>query len=846
MAKGKNRKVNNKRKKQDDILRGDVKKHIAAILLFLFALIFTLSIFNQAGVIGKFLGKILTALFGQGKYILPILMVALGVMYFRRMKPVRYILATSGMFLSLLTGLGLLHIFYETDEMIEVAKNGLGGGYIGLAVAYSLVTLIGKFAAVITLISLILIGFMLLLNIPILNLFTKIVDSLKRDDSKDLEHTGEPLLASDKGVGTSVMESIKQKKDKDYNQKERKDGLWKRLFRRSNEKKKKSVVGDKSKGNNKMKDDKAVVLTKKDLKHNIKKIRFADEVDLDNHNGGVIIKEIDNHQLNNENLKDDSTEVDFRRRSINKTKKAVSGKQNAVNKQWKQPILSIFEKSKGDGGKNNIEENIETIQRTTREFGIELKPAGYNVGPTVTQYTFSPPPGVMLSKIVNLQNNLALSLASPAIRIEAPIPGTSLVGVEVPNTKPTMIRLGGLLEEDEFQEDGNHLTIALGKDVNGNSVIAALEKMPHLLVAGSTNTGKSVCINAILSALLFKNSPEDLQLILVDPKRVELSFYNDIPHLLTKVIVDMNKVVNALKWATVEMDSRYKLLEEAGAKNIVSYNEKVELGEMRKVTNVETGEVTEEPLRKMPYIVIVIDELADLMATHGKEVEGMIVRLSQMARAVGIHLILSTQRPDTNVITGTIKNNIPARIAFKVASQIDSRTILDRPGAEKLLGNGDMLYMGPGYPQPVRIQGPFVSEMETRKLIKYIKNQAKKINFSKDDELQNSLEGKLEERVASGDVREGENYDDDELYPQAKELVIQAGKASISSIQRRLRIGYNRAARIVDLLEENGVVGPENGSKPREVLIASEQMVDEVSGPEDDMEVQEERDRREF
>ncbi len=843
MTKGKKKKTNyNKKanKNQDSILRRDVKKHITAILLFLFALIFTLSIFNQAGVVGKFLGKILTVLFGQGKYILPVLMMALGVMYFRKMKPIRYVFATGGMFLSLLTGLGLLHIFYKTDKMVSIAKEGLGGGYIGLAVAYSLVTLVGKFAAIITLISLILIGFMLLVNFPILNLFSKMAENFKKDSDEELKHTGEALLTDSKTGTTSVMESMNKMEKKENQKNGKKKNLWQRLFGNGRSKKN-DIADNKSKNSNKAQNDGEVVLTKKDLKNNIKKIQFVDEISPEDSEREVV-KKNSNHRSVNENL----AEINFKRQSPAKNKKNTIHRKSTNNKQWKQPILSIFEKSKGGNNKDNIEENIELIQQTTRDFGIELEPAGYNVGPTVTQYTFSPPPGVMLSKIVNLHSNLALALASPAIRIEAPIPGTSLVGIEVPNTKPTMIRLGSLLGEDEFQDDENHLTVALGKDVNGNSVIAALERMPHLLVAGSTNTGKSVCINAILSALLFKNSPEDLQLILVDPKRVELSFYNGIPHLLTKVIVDMNKVVNALKWATVEMDSRYKLLEEVGAKNIVSYNEKVEMGEMRKITDVETGEVTEEPLRKMPYIVIVIDELADLMATHGKEVEGLIVRLSQMARAVGIHLILSTQRPDTNVITGTIKNNIPARIAFKVGGQVDSRTILDRPGAEKLLGNGDMLYIGPGYPQAVRIQGPFVSEVETRKLIKYIKNQAKKIHFSKDDELQDSLENKLEEKVVSGDLLEGENSEDSELYSQAKELVLQAGEASISAVQRRLGIGYNRAARIVDLLEKNGIVGPKNGSKPRKVLITGEQMVDEVSGPEDDMEVQEERDRREF
>jgi S-DNA-T family DNA segregation ATPase FtsK/SpoIIIE len=800
--------------------------------LFLFALIFTLSIFNQAGIIGQFIGKILMILFGLGKYVLPVLMMSLGGMYFRRMQPIRYALATTGMILFFLAGLGLLHLFYDLDEMIDIVGTGMGGGYIGFGIAYALVKLIGRFAGTITLFSLILIGFMLLFNLPVFNLLYRIRDSFKREGDDDLpEHSGEPLLA--KGEQTdSLMQLTKNKNKLDDDSK--KEGLFKRLFHRNKNKEKKNE-------NKEEEENEDEVVNKKDLKNNIKSVKFVEDG----------LPEVKNSfkKVNSENIEITNSlkEVPIQQsQEIRATKKSFVKKTVGQKTKWKQPTVAIFEKSKGDSGETNVEQNIEIIQQTLAEFGIVVEPAGYNIGPTVTQYTFSPPPGVMLSKIVNLQSNLALSLASSAVRIEAPIPRTSLIGIEVPNAKPTMVRLGGMLEEEDFQSGDSHLTIALGKDVNGHSIIASLEKMPHVLVAGSTNTGKSISINVILSSLLFKNAPDDLKLILVDPKRVELSFYNGIPHLLTKVIVDMNKVVNSLKWATGEMDSRYKLLEEAGSKNIETYNEKVEMGEMRKVVNLETGEETEEPLIKMPYIVIVIDELADLMATHGKEVEALIVRLSQMARAVGIHLILSTQRPDTNVITGTIKNNIPARISFKVASQIDSRTILDRPGAEKLLGNGDMLYMGPGHPQPIRIQGPFVSEAETRKLIKYIKNQAKKVNFVEDENLQDSLENKLEEKIVAGDVLEGEHSDDDELYPQAKELVIQAGKASISLVQRKLRVGYNRAARIVDLLEENGVVGPENGSKAREVLIASEVMVDEVSGPEDDMEVQAERDKRAF
>jgi S-DNA-T family DNA segregation ATPase FtsK/SpoIIIE len=836
------KKKTGKKNKNEEVLRSDVKKHIVAVVLFLFALIFTLSIFNQAGIVGRFIGNILTALFGVGKYALPVLMMSLGVMYFKKMQPIRYALATTGMILFFLSGLGLLHLFYDLDKMVDIAREGLGGGYIGFGIAYSLLKLVGKFVGAITLFALALIGFMLLFNLSIFNLLYRLKDSLKdEDEGGDLpEHSGEPLLS--KGdQGESLMKSL-NKSTESASLPEKKRGLFSGLFKW---RKKENETPVKEKEVMVKSENKEEGITKKDLKNNIKSIKFIDdglpEVKDNSKNNSTQNTTIKSVTTGGENIL-----TDTKKSGQSAVRKTFSKKKLGEKTDWKQPKVSIFEKSQDNEGEANVEQNIEIIQRTLADFGIIVEPAGYNVGPTVTQYTFTPPSGVMLSKIVNLQSNLALSLAAPAVRVEAPIPGTSLIGIEVPNTKPTMVRLGGLLEETEFQADDSHLTIALGNDVNGNSIITSLEKMPHLLVAGSTNTGKSVCINVILSSLLFKNSPDDLQLILVDPKRVELSFYNGIPHLLTKVVVDMNKVVGVLRWATGEMDTRYKLLEEAGSKNIVTYNEKVEMGEMRKITNVETGEITEEPFEKMPYLVIVIDELADLMATHGKEVEGLIVRLSQMARAVGIHLILSTQRPDTNVITGTIKNNIPARIAFKVASQIDSRTILDRPGAEKLLGNGDMLYLGPGYPQPIRIQGPFVSESETRKLIKYIKNQGKRTNFNRNEKLRESLENKLEEKIVAGDVLEGENSDDDELYPQAKELVIQAGKASISSIQRKLRIGYNRAARIVDLLEENGVVGPENGSKPREVLIAGEQMMDEVSGPEDDMEVQAERDRREF
>jgi S-DNA-T family DNA segregation ATPase FtsK/SpoIIIE len=382
--------------------------------------------------------------------------------------------------------------------------------------------------------------------------------------------------------------------------------------------------------------------------------------------------------------------------------------------------------------------------------------------------------------------------------------------------------------------------LALGEDVSGNYIFGNLERMPHLMVAGATGTGKSVCINSLITALLYQNSPEDLKLIMVDPKRVELSFYNGIPHLLCNVIVENNKVLNSLKWAVGEMERRYKLLQEMSSVNIASFNEKVKSGKKRKITDPDTDETREESLSKLPYIVIIIDEVADLMGSHGREVEGAIVRLAQMARAVGIHLIVSTQRPSVEIITGLIKANITNRIAFQVASQIDSRTILDAAGAEKLLGKGDMLYLSSASPKPKRIQGVFIEESETRKVVEFIKSQKfeEKIDLpeNKVDEIQ--FGKSPEPDFSQGDISEFRgslNDEEDSLYEAAKEEVIRSGKASASLLQRRLRVGYARAARLLDVLESKEIIGPADGAKAREVFIKPE-AVNDYTDPKEDQE----------
>lgn len=451
--------------------------------------------------------------------------------------------------------------------------------------------------------------------------------------------------------------------------------------------------------------------------------------------------------------------------------------------------------SKAIGG--DTENNSKRIQQTLEKFGIPVEMGATKVGPTVTQYTFRPAEGVKLSRITTLNNDLSLALAAHPIRIEAPIPGQSLVGVEVPNRAKAIVGLREILEDDAFKQRKNNLMVALGKDVAGTVWLYDLTKMPHLLVAGATNSGKSVCLNAIIISLLYQNNPDDLRFIMVDPKRVELPTYNGIPHLLTPVITDVNKTINALKWCLNEMERRYDVLNQAGKRNIQSYN--------------SGGK------EKLPYIVFIIDELADFMMTSGKDMEAAIIRLAQMSRAIGIHLILATQRPSVDVITGLIKANVPTRIAFSVASLVDSKTILDSSGAEKLLGQGDMLFTSAEFSKPKRIQGAYLSDSEINDVVNFIKDKSGPAEY---------LEGITDRQKVGGNAGvglDGNRGDEDELFEEAKGIIIKAGKASTSMLQRRLSIGYGRAAKILDMLEEAGVIGPSNGAKPREVMISQEQ-----------------------
>ena len=478
-------------------------------------------------------------------------------------------------------------------------------------------------------------------------------------------------------------------------------------------------------------------------------------------------------------------------------------------KPFTAPPLSLLEKDKGKPETGDIKANANIIKRTLQNFNITVEMDEISIGPSVTRYALKPAEGVKLARIVGLNNDLSLALAAHPIRIEAPIPGKSLVGIEVPNTAKTMVGLATLLAAADYQDSDKPLLVSLGKDITGRAHFANLAKAPHVLIAGATGSGKSVTIHTLVTSLLYRNSPENLKFIMIDPKRVELTLYNKIPHLLTPVITDPKKAILALKWAGKEMSRRYDILEQSSVRDIDSYHKTVLAPAVAawKKAGAKTDDATVKLPETMPYIVVIIDELADIMQTYPRELESAIVRLAQMSRAVGIHLMISTQRPSVNVITGLIKANVPTRIALQVASQIDSRTILDQPG-------GDTLYLGGEMSKPVRLQAAYVSENEVKRVVKYLTDAYR-------DEVVSEINMTPTEAGATAAfdaMMDGDGEEEDDLYETAREAVTSAGKASTSYIQRKLGVGYSRAAKLMDMLEQHGVIGPANGSKAREIM----------------------------
>ena len=511
---------------------------------------------------------------------------------------------------------------------------------------------------------------------------------------------------------------------------------------------------------------------------------------------------------NRKNTKENTQAVAAETASVEQSVRAMEEQPQKI---YRIPPMNLLVKGKKGGGDSDahLRATALKLEQTLQNFGVGVHVTNASCGPSVTRYELQPEQGVKVSKIVGLADDIKLNLAVADLRIEAPIPGKAAVGIEVPNSENTAVMLRDLLESDEFKNSRSPISFAVGKDIAGKVVVADIAKMPHLLVAGATGSGKSVCINTLIMSIIYKADPEDVKLILVDPKVVELSVYNGIPHLMIPVVTDPKKAAGALNWAVAEMEKRYKLFAEYNVRDLKGFNEKVLRG--------ETGEDAE---KKLPQIIIIIDELADLMMVAPGEVEGAICRLAQLARAAGLHLILATQRPSVNVITGLIKANMPSRIAFSVSSGVDSRTIIDMNGAEKLLGKGDMLFYPSGYPKPVRVQGSFVSDKEVQKVVDYLIDKNGSTAYSNE----------LEEHMMTADVPtsisgvSAEDTDDRDVYfTEAGQLIIDKDRASIGMLQRMFKIGFNRAARIMDQLAEAGVVGPEEGTKPRKVLMSKEE-----------------------
>ncbi|OPJ57145.1 FtsK/SpoIIIE family DNA translocase [Alkalithermobacter paradoxus] len=499
-------------------------------------------------------------------------------------------------------------------------------------------------------------------------------------------------------------------------------------------------------------------------------------------------------------LKENALDSEQKQETINDNIDIVFSNANPKYLDYKIPPIDVLAKQNNisdNKDKKQILKNAKLLEKTLRDFGVEASINQVTKGPTITRYEIQPKSGVKVSKIVSLTDDIALSLAAKSIRIEAPIPGKSAIGIEVPNDEIQLVTLREVIESKEFVDSKSKLSFGLGKDISGMPIVTDISKMPHLLIAGATGSGKSVCVNTLITSILYKSKPDEVKFLMIDPKVVELGNYNGIPHLLIPVVTDPKKAACALAWAVNEMTKRYKLFADSSVRDIYSYNEKAE--------------------DKLPSIVIIIDELADLMMVSANEVEDAICRLAQMARAAGMHLIVATQRPSVDVITGVIKANIPSRIAFSVSSQTDSRTILDMGGAEKLLGKGDMLFYPIGASKPIRLQGAFISEKEVETVVEYIKGQIDEEIHYKEDIIEN-----INKNITV------DNSSDDELLEQAIEFVVSLQQASTSMLQRKFRVGYNRAARLIDEMEQRGIVGPNEGSKPRKVLLSKEQYTSSV------------------
>lgn len=740
-------------------IESHVMREIWAVIYGALCVLTVLSINGGLGAFGRVWQSFLTPIFGWGIYLVPVMLGGVSLALFLARRVEFDFTRVFGLGLMLVSALGTLHLSVSEGDLYEVARNGQYGGYVGFVSSFISRQILGVTGSYVVFLALFLISVLLTFSISIREILSLFEFRFSRSGGSSRERRShEEDGEEEEGLDDMVIHGMKSHLGGIIPREE--------VYRFEDE-------------------GESLHLRKVDP------VEDLDDVEEDEP-APAVVAELDGEPIPVEHIEEALQAAEA-------TAEMVSEEELP----WELPPLDLLTDNRFDIvlNEDSLKDKAEAIKEKLAQFGIQVKMHDVHVGPTVIQYTLKPHEGVKLSKITNLKSDLALALAASAIRIEAPIPGKSFVGIEVPNDTRTTVHLREMIESLEFQAEvkrtGSKLLIPLGRDVSGKPIIANLPKMPHLLVAGATGSGKSVATNAMLLSFLYQNSPRELKLILIDPKQVELNLYNGIPHLLTPVITEPDKAAIALRWVVAEMTRRYTVCADAGHRNIDDYN------------------ADPNSPQRMPKIVVVIDELADLMMVAGKEVEASICRIAQMARAVGIHLIVATQRPSVDVITGLIKANIPARIAFTVASSIDSRTILDGGGAEDLLGQGDMLYLSGTMGKPFRIQGVFVSTEEVQKVTNRVKLTLESVPVYNEDITSRKTAVSLVSGVPKSDMAD----DDEELYNQALEIVQRTQKASATMLQRHLKVGYSRAARLIDMLEENGVVGEASGAKPREVFV---------------------------
>ena len=782
--KNSNKKNIQKRKKSaSEISSG---KEIMGLFLIVIGIVFFISLYSQRmGLIGTLIYKLFSVVAGSANFLIPILLIFWGILYniqATKYHMRRYIICSLVIFLCILVFLDgskemdmtLIERIIKSTEYLDITKSG---GIIGAIFGFFSYKLLGSLGTylVLGLIIVASIYFMLKVNIDQIIMFSEDIGEYFEDKRKEFE--------------TKKAERKLKQEEKE-----------KKKIKKENLKKEKIEL-------KKSEEEKAVEV--ENFGENLVIKDYSDENIVENieEEPKEIINDENKHiEINNVS---DSSLVDSEENVIDTIKDDIENK-NKEEYIYTYPDIALLDRLKSKGGfsKDEVIEKGRIIENTMRNFGIESKVVAINRGPVITSYELKPAPGIKLSRIVGLSDNISMALASSDLRIEAPIPGKTVVGIEVPNKEKDAVGLKELIDSNEFKTINSDIPLTLGKDVEGNILISGIEDMPHLLIAGATGSGKSVCINSIITSIIYKSSPKDVKLMLIDPKVVELSVYNGIPHLLIDVVTNPKKAAFALNWAVDEMEKRYLAFAENHVRDLKGYNKKM----------IEEGREDE----KLPKILIIVDELADLMMVASKEIEEYIARLAQKARAAGMHLILATQRPSVDVITGTIKANIPSRIAFAVASSVDSRTILDMGGAEKLLGKGDMLFYPSKYPKPKRIQGAFIGDNEVERVVDFVKNN---------NETKNHVESKIEQAIKDKKVKI--DNEKDPLFKEAVELVINDEQASISYIQRKLKVGYSRAGRIVDQMEEMGIIGPHEGSKPRKLLKTKEE-IDIILGDENE------------